>query len=367
MGTGDLVSNTVFGDCRLHVEWYCPAGGVGQLAANSGIYIQDRYEIQVLGTAGGDPVHEAGAIYGVKAPDRNASTGPGTWQTYDIWFRAPRFADRVKQEAARMTVYWNHTLVHDDVAVPHPTGARRAGGESADRPIQLGRLRLQDHPSEAEGPVRYRNVWIAPLEVLDYEAGTWIDLLADMTSDDWLVRGGEATFRLEHGMLIGTTRPNTPNTFYTTARTFKDFELLYEVRVDPELNSGVQIRSHVVGGVSNRSGGLRGYQIEIDPSPRAHSAGVYDERRRGWLHPLPDMPYARRAFRPQAWNSFRVVAQGPVIRTWINGVPAASIFDAMTPEGHLGFQVHGVGSRETPLVVRFRNIRIRELTPRRGE
>lgn len=367
MGTGDLVSNTVFGDCRLHIEWYCPAGGVGQLAANSGVFLQDRYEIQVLGIAGGDPENEAGAIYGVKAPDRNASTGPGTWQAYDIWFRAPRFADAVKTQDARMTVYWNRTLVHDDVAVPRPTGSRRAGGESADRPIQLGRLRLQDHSSEAVGPVRYRNVWIAPLERLDYEAGSWIDLLEDMTSDDWLVRGGEASFRLEDGTLIGTTRPNTPNTFYATARTFADFELLYEARVDPELNSGVQIRSHIVGGLSNRSGGLRGYQIEIDPSPRAYSAGIYDERRRGWLHPLQDMPYARRAFRPAAWNAYRVVAQGPVIRTWINGVPAASVFDAMTPEGHLGFQVHGVGSSEAPLEVRFRNIRIRELTPRRAE
>src|SRR6185369_12450676 len=78
LGSGDLLSRTSFGDCRLHAEWFCPPGGEGQLAANSGLYIQDRYELQILGTpAGNGPLasNEAGSVYQVRAPDVNASTG----------------------------------------------------------------------------------------------------------------------------------------------------------------------------------------------------------------------------------------------------------------------------------------------------
>jgi len=162
-------------------------------------------------------------------------------------------------------------------------------------------------------------------------------------------------------VLTGTSVPNSRNSFYTTVKQYDDFELLYEVRVHPELNSGVQIRSHVIDGFDNRNGGLRGYQIELDPAPRAFSAGIYDEARRGWLHPMHTTPSPRRAFRPGEWNTVRVVADGPIIRTWINGVPAAEIFDAMTAAGHIGFQVHDVGNREDPLTVEFRDARIREL------
>ncbi len=358
-GTGDLISRTNFRDARIHVEWFSPPGGAGQLAGNSGVYLQDRYEIQVLGTHAGDEppaANEAGAIYAIKAADVNASTGAGTWQAYDIWFRAPRFDERGRKTAdARLTLYWNGVLVHDDVAIPRPTGSRSRTPES-DAP---GALLLQDHASAAEGPVRYRNVWIAPLEgESPSERGPWIDLLS-MDADAWTAEGGAATFRIdEEGgrTLIGTTAPDTPNTFYTSPRDFGDFELFYEAKVDPRLNSGVQIRSEVLP-----DGALRGYQVELDPSERAFSAGIYDERGRGWLHPLSDAPSARRAFRPDDWNRFRVVARGPLIETWVNGVPVVRVFDDQRRTGRIGFQVHGVGGLTDPLEVRFRNIRLREL------
>ncbi len=368
-GSTDLISRTEFADCRLHVEWYCPPGGQGQMAANSGVYLQSRYEVQVLGTPAGDAppaANEAGAIYNIKAADHNASLGPGQWQAYDIWFRAPRFKNGEKTEEARLTLYWNGVLVHDDVAVPHPTGAAQAAGEQpgGDGLMQIGPLRLQDHASAAEGSVRYRNVWMAPLSAHPWRAGEWIDLLADLRSDQWMVRGGAAGFRIEDGTLIGTTVPNTANTFFTTTHPYASFELLFDVKVDDRLNSGVQIRSEVIGGADNREGGLKGYQIEIDPSERAYSAGVYEERDRGWLYPLFDAPYARRAFRNGQWNHYRVVAQGPVIRTWLNGVPAAAVYDARRQSGFIGFQVHEVGDNAEPMEVQFRNIHVRFLGDR---
>ncbi len=367
-GSGDLSSTTSFGDARIHIEWLSPPGGSGQMAGNSGVYLQGKYELQVLGTkTGNEPLapNEAGAFYNIKPADTNASNGPGNWQAYDIWFRAARFdGDGNKTENARATVYWNGQLIHDDVELPHPTGSQRAGGESPAEGLDrmIGPLVLQDHATRAEGPVRYRNAWIAPLDdAPEPTPGPWTRLFEDTEESDWVIRGGRAPYTMENGVLTGTSVPNSRNTFYTTRKEYGDFELIYEARVHPELNSGVQIRSHVIDGFDNRSGGLRGYQIELDPAPRAYSAGIYDEARRGWLHPMHTTPSPRRAFRPGEWNTVRVLAHGDTIRTWINGVPAAEIFDAMTPEGHIGFQVHDVGGRQDPMTVEFRNARIREL------
>lgn len=366
-GSGDLSTTTAFGDARIHIEWLSPPGGKGQMAGNSGVYLQGKYELQVLGTTAGiqpPAINEAGAIYNIKAADRNASTGPGQWQAYDIWFKAPRFdADGTKTSDARATVYWNGVLIHDDVAIAHPTGSSQQLGEAPGDglDVQIGPLVLQDHVSDAQGPVRYRNAWIAPLEDHVSTPGPWVNLFEDTRGDGWVIRGGKARYELEDGVLTGTSVPNSRNSFYTTTEQYSNFELIYEVRVHPELNSGVQIRSHVIDRFNNRDGGLRGYQIEVDPAPRAFTAGIYDEQRRGWLHPLHTTPSPRRAFRPGDWNTVRVVADGPIIRTWINGVPAAEIFDAMTATGHFGFQVHDVGNRQDPLTVEFRNARIREL------
>lgn len=386
VGSGDLLSRASFGDCRLHVEWYAPPGGEGQQAGNSGIYLQDRYEVQVLGTHAAKPgdkpldSNEAGSIYRVRAPDVNASTGPGTWQAYDILFTAPRFKDGKKVSNARITLYWNGVLVHRDAEVSGPTGSAAAKGESADGRIdgvQIGRLRLQAHSTDAEGPVRYRNMWIAPLDAPHNEPkhGPWLDLFADGESglSGFVIRGGNATYRIETpeggpAELVGTTSPNSPNTFLVTKERYADFDLLVDVKVDPSLNSGVQVRSDVQQrepgsplDASPRDGRIRGYQVEIDPSPRAYTAGIYDEARRGWLYPLTDNPAARASFKPGDWNRLRISARGQRIQTWINGLPAADLFDAVDSDGHIAFQVHGVGDRKEPLEVRFRNARVRRI------
>jgi hypothetical protein len=370
-GTHDLVSNTEFGDARLHVEWLSPPGGTGQMAGNSGVYLQGMYEIQVLGTLAADKLgraeqnDEAGAIYKVKAPDVNASAGPGEWQAYDVWFRAPRFENGKKTSDARVSVYWNGVLVHNDVAVMGPTGAAASTVER-----MTGPLRLQDHETKAEGSVRFRNVWVAPLVKKEWVEGAWEEPLKSVGADGlpagWVVRGGKATFRMDGDVLVGTTAPNSANTFLVSEKEYGDVEVLVDFVVDPRLNSGVQIRSDVRGGLEKRDGVVFGPQVEIDPEARAYTGGIYEESGRGWLYRLVDAPYARRAFRgpvngvPQK-NHLRIVAMGPVVRTWINGVPAAEMFDAVRVRGRLGLQVHGVGKSEEGMEVRFSGLRVREL------
>ena len=356
-GSGDLVSTTTHGDVQLHLEWYCPSGGEGELRSNSAVLLQGRYAIQISATPAGEAPSErsAGSMNALAVPLVNASTGPDTWQSYDICFRAPRFVDGA-QAKAHISMLWNGVLALDDMTFAAPADPSLAGSEGP-----TGVLRFQDVGTQASGPVRLRNVWMRgwPATVA-WRAGAWVDLLSQ--PGDWVLRGGEAVYTLENGVLVGETRPNTPNTFFTSVNEYDNFELTYEARIDPALNSGVQIRSEVIGGFDQRSGGLRGYQVELDPSERAWSAGLYEERGRGWLHPLDSAPYARRAFRQGEWNRFRVLAEGPRIRTWINGVPAADVYDTERSSGHFGFQVHGVGANTEPMHVEWRNVRLRKLT-----
>ena len=109
------------------------------------------------------------------------------------------------------------------------------------------------------------------------------------------------------------------------------------------------------------AGRVHGYQVEIDPSDRAWTAGIYDEGRRGWLNDLANNEPARKAFKQGDWNKLRVECRGDSIKTWLNGVPAADLHDDMTPKGFIALQVHGVGARTEPLEVRWRNIRIAEV------
>ncbi len=155
---GDLRTKQGFQDFRAHVEFWLPnlpPDVTGQDRANSGVYLQERYEVQILDSYDDTTLadNEAGAIYTKKAPDVNAATAPETWQTYDITFRAARYdASGAKTEDARVTVVWNGVTVHDDVAVDGPTGG--GATEAHGRGDQA-----QDHGSK----IRYRNVWVEPL------------------------------------------------------------------------------------------------------------------------------------------------------------------------------------------------------------
>ena len=157
-GSGSIVTRQNFQDFRLHVEFNIPElppDVKGEARGNSGIYIQRRYEIQILDSYGFQPTKtDCGAIYKIKAPDKNASKKLSDWQYFDILFRAPRWEDGKKIESARITVLQNNVVIHNNVIIPDKTGAGQPEG------VDPGPIKLQEHGTA----VLFRNVWIVPLD-----------------------------------------------------------------------------------------------------------------------------------------------------------------------------------------------------------
>jgi len=158
-GTGSIMTREEFGDCQLHVEWATPSEvkGDGQGRGNSGVYLQGRYEIQVLDSYQNKtyPNGQAGSFYGNAAPLVNVSRPPGEWQYYDIIFRSPRSTEDGKVTPGSFTVLHNGVLVQDHTPISgKATTAAKFSGATPSAPLVL-----QDHGN----PVRYRNIWIRRL------------------------------------------------------------------------------------------------------------------------------------------------------------------------------------------------------------
>ena len=175
----------------------------------------------------------------------------------------------------------------------------------------------------------------------------WTNLIKNNSLEGWNIKGGEAKYIVEDGVIIGTTAANTPNTFLTTNEMYSDFIFEIDFKVDSTMNSGIQIRSNSLP--YYRDGMVHGYQVEIDPSKRAWSGGLYDEKRRKWLHTLENNPEAQKAFKQNEWNHYRVEAIGDTIKTWINDVPASYLIDDKTASGFFGLQVHSIGKNKDKL------------------
>jgi hypothetical protein len=185
----------------------------------------------------------------------------------------------------------------------------------------------------------------------------WKDITPNKNLDGWETKGGDAKFNVDNGVLIGATVHDSPNTFLTSKASYDDFILELEFKVDPTLNSGLQIRSNSFDHYQN--GRVHGYQVEIDPSDRAWTGGIYDEGRRKWLFNLENNLDAQQAFQQNEWNVFRIEAIGDTIKTWINGVPASYLIDEMTSTGFIAFQVHSIPKNiEAGAEVEFKNVKI---------
>lgn len=181
------------------------------------------------------------------------------------------------------------------------------------------------------------------LAVSSFAQNNWREIFNGKNLKGWTRLNGTAEYKVKDGVIVGTTKLGTPNTFLAFNEDLSDFILEFDFKVDDALNSGVQFRSASIDSYHN--GRVHGYQFEIDPSPRAWSAGIYDEGRDGWLYTIQDRA-SKDAFRNGEWNHARIEAVGNRIRTWLNGVPCANLVDERSSHGFIALQVHGIGSED---------------------
>lgn len=202
----------------------------------------------------------------------------------------------------------------------------------------------------------------------------WTKLFDGRSLNGWKICNGQAEYRVEKGVIVGTTVTGSPNSFLCTERDYGDFVLEFETKTDPLLNSGVQIRSHryphdaqvrtfdgkQVREIKQSAGRVHGYQVEISNRERGNSGGIYDEARRGWLHNPSSDAACRAAFKDNEWNHYKVEAVGDRIRTWVNKTPCTDLVDSVDLSGFIALQVHSYKG-EKPAQVRWRNVRIQDL------
>lgn len=160
--------------------------------------------------------------------------------------------------------------------------------------------------------------------------------LLDSPQSEWFLIGDATFTRQADGTIHGVGRDLPRNSFLVSRAIYADFELEVDLKIDGG-NSGIQIRSQL----KDESSKIFGYQIEVDPSERAWSGGLYDEARRGWLDSNEGKPAALGAFQVDGWNHYRIRCEGNRIQTWVNGVPCADFEDDVDASGHIGLQVHG--------------------------
>ena len=156
-----------------------------------------------------------------------------------------------------------------------------------------------------------------------FAAEEWVDLFNGEDLTGWEQKGGDAKYHVEDGAIVGTSVPNTGNSFICSEKTYGEFILEFEFMGHPDLNSGVQVRSNSIKKYKN--GQVHGYQCELEDEgqDRDHSCGIYDEGRRGWLYPKKDEKELRKEFSAQGarlwkngeWNQVRIECKGDIEET----------------------------------------------------
>lgn len=345
---GDLVFAEPFGDFELELDFRVAPG------ANSGIKYRVAPadapgsmlgpEFQVLDDAAHPDeaaAHKSGALYALYPPDG------GEPVTSDGWHRA-----RIVARGERLEHWLDGERVVECTVGSDDWNARQAASKFAGvagfAAPRAGLVGLQDHGGE---------VWFRDIRLRAWPPpGERIDLAQSGTLAGWRAVG-DAVWEPGDDEILGYVGGGGQS-FLVSERTFGDFVLECELRAEEPGNSGIQIRSH-----QREDGRVFGYQVEIDPSPRAWSGGLYDEARRGWLDDLSDDAAARAAFDEGGWNRYRIECVGPWIRTWVNGVPAADHLDPLDLEGFIALQVHS--GKDTR--VRWRALRLWDLGTRTWE
>jgi hypothetical protein len=214
----------------------------------------------------------------------------------------------------------------------------------------------------------------------------WKDLFDGKTlngwkvlNQDWTNPGSKPDFYIENKMIVCNTTMNNEGGYLVTEKLYSNFILEFDVKIDTSLNSGLQCRSRMwekdtatvylagdSAGTKSKTkwqtGYVWGYQIEVDPSKRAWSGGLYEPGNRGWIVTLAGNEAGRKAFKPMDWNHFKIVMNGNRIQTWVNGVPTVDTTDDMSVSGFIGLQFHGAYYEwQKDKKSLWKNIRIKEL------
>ncbi len=216
-------------------------------------------------------------------------------------------------------------------------GGKKGKGRKAAKEAPAATARVQTASPSAEG---------------------WVSLFNGKDLTGWKQINGTAKYHVEDGCIVGTTVKGSPNSFLCTEKNYSDFEFECEVKCDPRLNSGIQIRSE--SKKEYKDGRVHGYQVEIADS--ANAGHVYDEARRARFLDLTEADKTKKGgpYKAGEWNKYRILCVGPRIQTWINDTKVADFTDTMTATGFIGLQVHAFKG-EPEAQVRWRNIRIREI------
>lgn len=218
--------------------------------------------------------------------------------------------------------------------------------------------------------------------------GEWQNLFDGKTLKGWKIitqnfknQKGKPDFHVENNMIVCNTTLDNGGGYLVTEKSYSNFIIEFDVKCDTSLNSGLQFRSHVwekdtttiyEAGIANgktrqitskrRAGEVWGYQIEIDPSKRAWSGGLYEQGYRGWIVTLAGKEAARKAFKPLDWNHFKVIVNGNKIQSWVNNVLAADTTDNMSSSGYIGLQMHPAEAAwQNNKKSMWKNIKIQEL------
>ncbi len=356
-----------FGDHTLHLEFRTPfkPAARGQARGNSGVYIQNRYECQVLDSFGLEGKNnECGGIYSIAEPLVNACFPPLTWQTYDIEFTAARYDGEKKIKNARVTIRQNGIVIHNNLELTHGTPGKNKEGPGPDG------LYLQGHGN----PVVYRNIWVVKNDARTAESG-WKSLFDGKTLKNW--DGNPKFWSVVDGCITGRTTKENPtkgNTFIIyRGEEFGDFELKLQYKI-VHGNSGIQYRSFEVDGSKWVVGG---YQADLEAGDR-YSGINYGERFRGILADrgqrtvigedhkprviasLGDSNAMQKNIKSEQWNDYHIIAKGNHLIHKINGTITSEVEDEdlqmRRASGILALQLHA----GPPMTVQFRNIRIKK-------
>jgi hypothetical protein len=198
-------------------------------------------------------------------------------------------------------------------------------------------------------------------------------------NQDWTHNGSKPDFYVENNMIVCNTVMGNEGGYLVTEKPYSNFILEFDVKIDTSLNSGLQCRSrmwdkdtttvYLAGDATGtkhvttwQKGYVWGYQIEVDPSIRAWSGGLYEPGNRGWIVTLAGNEPARQAFKPMEWNHFKILMNGNRIQTWVNQIPAVDTTDDMSSTGFIGLQFHGASfDWQKDKKSMWKNIRIKEL------